>query len=148
MSWTRADSKDVLRKALGTLIAAGLIAIGSALIEVLTPLVLAIIMFSAALLIFIILWKAKDKEPRVIEPARTGIAYETTPDLSQRESSKTASEVRSIEDERLARMPAVGGEQVPYEQKRLHETPSEKEYKLKKKAMKAQQKAQKKAEKK
>ena len=132
MAWTQEDVKDVMKKAVGTMIAVAIISLGTAIYSRRDPLIFAIIMsLAAAVIVIIIILQPRLKrttsspQQQLSRPADLPSAPPAQDKAVGSEPAKQDAEVASIIAAAL-------------EAKRI-----EMEYKLRKKALKAEKKAQK-----
>lgn len=145
MSWTRADTKDVMKKAVGTMIAAAFISAAGALFDMLTPLIFSLIMVISAAIIFVIILLAKSEKEEDVEATSTSsVDAGTLQQPTNREPQRIIFEYgpRAGEGERRTE-PSTRD----VERSEVDEKAKKHEYKLKKKELKAKKKAMKESEK-
>jgi hypothetical protein len=97
MKYTSDDIKDILKKVLGTLIAAVLITAASSIYEVLSPLLLTLILCVAAALILFFLWrfgKMERKEEAAAGPV-TELSENEVKELQKLEKKEIKAKVKA-----------------------------------------------------
>ena len=136
MAWTQEDIKDVMKKAVGTMIAAAVIALATEIYSTLSPLVFALIMLVAAAVIVLIIFLQPRSKPAAPSQQREATARTDSPSAQPAEKEIVSEPAR--QDPEVQKIIAA----ADLEAKRM-----EMEYKLRKKELKAEKKAKKKAEK-
>jgi len=137
MAWTQEDIKDVMKKAVGTMIAAAVISLATEIYSTLSPLIFALIMLIAAAVIVIIIFLQPRSKSATPSPQQQASTPDHLPLATTVRETEEGSESVGQDAEVSERTSSVD-----LEAKRM-----EMEYKLRKKALKADKKARKKAEK-
>lgn len=136
MAWTQEDIKDVMKKAVGTMIAAAAIALATEIYSTLSPLIFALIMLIAAAVIVLIILLQPRSKPAAPSQQRADTAQADYPPAQPVEKKIASQPTR--QDPEVQKIISA----ADLETKRM-----DMEYKLRKKELKAEKKAKKKADK-